>query len=380
MPSLSLFSLQLYSYSSCGDASISKEAMSTWQPSQCRPSLASPLRHQLAVEPCGACTDPQTQGRTDYNTDNHLGLPAPRAAAVKELYLAHCGKCRGFFVNFFAAIFPGNWRTKICETFRQNFAAFFADLLQKFRKNFALWDCRHIIIGNRLATPPNGDHFEKTPNISWKKDPKFTETVGKSWSFIKKDANHFMNKDPEIHRTFGNSQRFIRFSGRGWGQQLFSFQSPAVQWMARTSSLNCLSCRNPYQAPHSLTCLPPLHWKALLFLTEKCTDFPKSGSEDLNQGHLAGWHKRQFLQAPLFGWILPFSGVAAWWRWPLTRFKPVRRTCLKRMYRFPSDVESRNNYPFSDVPLTAHPREFSVNLFFAINSWLTDHFLGKTCY
>ena len=38
--------------------------------------------------------------------------------------------------------------------------------------------------------------------------------------------------------------------------------------MARTSSLSCLSCRNPYQAPDSLDCLPPLHWKTL-FLTDK---------------------------------------------------------------------------------------------------------------
>ena len=58
------------------------------------------------------------------------------------------------------------------------------------------------------------------------------------------------------------------FSGRGWGQQLFTFQSPAVHWIARTSSLNCLSCRNPYQTPHSLNCLPPFHWKSLFF-TEK---------------------------------------------------------------------------------------------------------------
>ena len=60
------------------------------------------------------------------------------------------------------------------------------------------------------------------------------------------------------------------FPGRGWGQQLFSFQSPAVQWMARTSSLNCLSCRNPYQTPDSLNCLPPFHRKPLFFCTEKC--------------------------------------------------------------------------------------------------------------
>ena len=64
---------------------------------------------------------------------------------------------------------------------------------------------------------------------------------------------------------FGKS----RFLGRGWGQQLFNFQSPAVQWMAWTSSLNCLSCRNPYQTPDSLNCLPPFHWKPLFF-TEKC--------------------------------------------------------------------------------------------------------------
>ena len=37
-------------------------------------------------------------------------------------------------------------------------------------------------------------------------------------------------------------------------------------WMARTSSLNCLSCRNPHQTPHTLNCLPPFHWKPLFSL------------------------------------------------------------------------------------------------------------------
>ena len=41
----------------------------------------------------------------------------------------------------------------------------------------------------------------------------------------------------------------------------FSFQSPAVHWIARTSSLNWLSCKNPYQTPHSLNALPPFHWQ-----------------------------------------------------------------------------------------------------------------------
>ena len=35
-----------------------------------------------------------------------LGPEAPRVAAVKKLNLVHRGKCRGFFVKFFAAIFP----------------------------------------------------------------------------------------------------------------------------------------------------------------------------------------------------------------------------------------------------------------------------------
>ena len=60
------------------------------------------------------------------------------------------------------------------------------------------------------------------------------------------------------------------FSGRGWGQQLFSFQSPVVHWMARTSSLNCLYCRNPYQ--------PPIHWIAAPLFTENPFFSRKSAS------------------------------------------------------------------------------------------------------
>ena len=72
------------------------------------------------------------------------------------------------------------------------------------------------------------------------------------------------------------------FSGKGWGQQLFNFQSLAVQWMARTSSLNYLSCTNPYQAPDSLNCLPPFHWKTLFF-TEKCFVASPSQKSALNR-------------------------------------------------------------------------------------------------
>ena len=34
------------------------------------------------------------------------------------------------------------------------------------------------------------------------------------------------------------------FFGKGMRMATFGFQSPAVHWMARTSSLNCLYCRN----------------------------------------------------------------------------------------------------------------------------------------
>ena len=34
--------------------------------------------------------------------------------------------------------------------------------------------------------------------------------------------------------------------------------------------MNCLSCRNPYQIPHSLICPPPFSLKSPFFFTEKC--------------------------------------------------------------------------------------------------------------
>ena len=44
--------------------------------------------------------------------------------------------------------------------------------------------------------------------------------------------------------------------------------------MARTSSLNCLSCGNPYQTPDSLNCLPPFHWKPLSFPLKSASSHP----------------------------------------------------------------------------------------------------------
>ena len=72
---------------------------------------------------------------------------------------------------------------------------------------------------------------------------------------------------PCIHKSW--------FSGRGWRQQLFRFQSLAVHWMARTSSLNCLPCRNPYQTLiHWIA--SPFSLKDPFFFTEKCFMAPPS--------------------------------------------------------------------------------------------------------
>ena len=56
--------------------------------------------------------------------------------------------------------------------------------------------------------------------------------------------------------------------GRGWAQKILTFWSPAIHWIARTSSVNCLSCRIPYQCLHSLNAWTPFSEKALFF-----TDF-----------------------------------------------------------------------------------------------------------
>ena len=62
--------------------------------------------------------------------------------------------------------------------------------------------------------------------------------------------------------------------------------------MARTSSVNCRSCRNPYQTPHSLNASPLLtektffcHWKVL-----RRIPFPKSAAK-IGLPHKAGRKK-----------------------------------------------------------------------------------------
>ena len=49
-----------------------------------------------------------------------LGPPAPRVAAVKNFIWCSVENIEGTFREMFATIFPGNWRTKICEKNCQN--------------------------------------------------------------------------------------------------------------------------------------------------------------------------------------------------------------------------------------------------------------------
>ena len=49
-------------------------------------------------------------------------------------------------MKFLAATFPGNERAKICKSFRQIFAAFFARVGKHFRLNFALRKFLHKIL------------------------------------------------------------------------------------------------------------------------------------------------------------------------------------------------------------------------------------------
>ena len=74
---------------------------------------------------------------------------------------------------------------------------------------------------------------------------------------LHKDRTILSNSPP----LSGKMSLFLRADFRE-GDEDSDFSLSRVR---RTSSLNCLSCRNPYQAPRSLNCLPPFHWKTLFF-------------------------------------------------------------------------------------------------------------------
>ena len=142
----------------------------------------------------------------------------------------------------------------------------------------------------KLNTSPIITSWEKKLQglKSWAWLPKFCRTCGvlresSSAGFLlcRKVLQNPPAGPPKVCRILG-WKHFSRswFLGSGFGQQLLNFRSPAVHWMARTSSLNCLSCRNLYQTPHSLnpsplfTENPFFHWKVL-----RRIPCPKIGSD-----------------------------------------------------------------------------------------------------
>ena len=90
-------------------------------------------------------------------------------------------------------------------------------------------------------------------------------------------------------------------SGRRRGQQLSSFQSPVVHWMAWTSLLNCLSCRSPYQA------LPHFHWKRLFWIAKCFIAFTSPKSAPIIVGRL--FWRTEF---PNCGWRFPTKEGVHW--------------------------------------------------------------------
>ena len=128
----------------------------------------------------------------------------------------------------------------------------------------------------------------------------------------------------------------VWFWGRGWGQQHFSFQSAAVQWMARAPSLNCLSCRNPYQTPHSLNCLPPSRWKKL-FLTQEC--FVASPSQKVSS-YSVRTKLRAVLSLNQLLW--PVCLLLLWWQ-PV--HQPLQRPPPSLLPRLAADICILNYHP-----------------------------------
>ena len=67
-----------------------------------------------------------------------LGPPYFQSLLAKEFCLVRRGMLGEFSVKFLAAIFPRNWRTKIGNIVRQNFAASFDHVHEHFCLNFSL--------------------------------------------------------------------------------------------------------------------------------------------------------------------------------------------------------------------------------------------------
>ena len=167
----------------------------------------------------------------------------------------------------------------------------------------------------------------------------------------------------------------------GLGQQLFNFQSPAVHWMARTSSLNCLSCRNPDQTPHSLN-PSPLFTENPFFFTEKCFVGSPAQKSALTKRctvffwkwSLWLWLGRPGEKAVAVPKIPCWKGFPSIFRDHLKVLKPVTLNQQTRVYPYPLGAGSARPNPKMGAP---HP-ENPLFLGFSVLRGVRDHGLGRS--
>ena len=152
-------------------------------------------------------------------------------------------------MKFLAAPFPGNQRVKICKSFRQNFAAFFARVSETFRLNFALGSFLH----NIGHTPSTACTFRKK---FLKNSGKTPETLSERFlefpSRVRlgspqpcdqrhlRSPEHFQNSLPP--RTAGNSSFFRSGSGEGLSEPVMEFPAVLGVFLTTTASQSAAIC------------------------------------------------------------------------------------------------------------------------------------------
>ena len=97
---------------------------------------------------------------------------------------------------------------------------------------------------------------------------RFREKVHGEWIVQSKRSPRWVGNPAEVVQRNLFRQTRSGDLGRGWAQKISMLRLKAIHWMAGTSSVNCLSCRIPYQCLHSLNACTPFSEKALFF-----TDF-----------------------------------------------------------------------------------------------------------
>ena len=136
---------------SCGPGVMGRNFFDPWSSGHKGQECPQEIRTKSLCLCCFSSLNPQRRIR--------CAPPTPRVAAVKELYLVHNGRCRGFFVKFVVAIYPGNGRTNICNNVCQIFAAFSSVSCQIFAR-VSLWG----IAGHNIQWGPDCELLQQQPH------------------------------------------------------------------------------------------------------------------------------------------------------------------------------------------------------------------------